>query len=145
MNIERLRATNVVLPGGQNTPRLTDALVAFDDEWRWQCQASEMHLSVREGSEVSLMVVVRRANSVCLICKEIEDEAPGFVSLKAQPHNDTWHRVEMQDVTVFYPEKYFIPLEEARSALAEFIGSRRRSGALDWELLEPATLRYEYF
>lgn len=132
------------LPDGRSSNDAAEVMAAYDDEALWIAPSSEMYISIRDGAAHSMLTVIRRQGAgTCLICKEASDQAPGQVSTGGRSAGML--AVELQDVTVRYPGRFFIDDAVARRAIKTFLADRSRDDEVGWRNLDQAELEFEPF
>jgi hypothetical protein len=128
---------NVGLPGGRSGTTLAEALAAFDDARLWEASDAELHLSFAEPR--AMLTVLRRNHlGACLHLRKHDGE---WISSGNQD-TDGEEELELQDVTVSYPRRFFVDLSSARNAIQDFASGSEAPTCIDWARLGQTDLNF---
>ena len=129
----------VRLPGGR-AGELEDVLTSLDDGNCWVDPSTEMYVSRRVGNKHAMLTVIRREQAgVCLVFRETDEGE--WISF-GDPREGSF-RLELLDVTVHYPAKFFVDLGSARRAVVAFLASFTRSQDVSWKPVAPGDIMFE--
>lgn len=134
---------NIGLPAGRCATTLEEALVAFDDVRLWETSDAELHLGFAEPR--AMLTVLRRNHlGACLHLRRrdsVQRRDDDWISLGDQSVEGV-ECLELQDVSILYPRRFFVDLACARHAIRDFACPGKTPAGIHWATLSQTDLAF---